>query len=76
MHMGGNNLNNLHMFMSTKIISTDTQKLIKIALPHAVPLEGQPRITDVQPWPGTTFEVNDDEEEAMALLGTLSSYLF
>lgn len=75
MHSHGEDWTHIKSFMSMRIINPDTQKLIQLALLHWIPPEGQPTVSDVQAWPGTTFAVTDDDEEVMALLGTFQTIL-
>jgi hypothetical protein len=63
-------LPNIRAFMSMMIVNTDTLRIIKRVLAmynDSLPAEMQ-RINGVQPWPGTTFDVNDIKGQA--LLGT------
>ena len=63
-------LSNIRVFMSMMIINTDTMRIIErvLAMYNNDLSADMQRIDGVQLWPGTTFDVNDIEGQA--LLGT------
>jgi hypothetical protein len=64
------NLHNINKIMSLDMMNDDTLTIANRAINNWVPPEGQPKVTQVQPWPGTTFLVHADDDNALALLGS------
>lgn len=65
--MNWGRLGNIRAFMSMMVVNADTTRIIDQVLKmHNVGLpEGEQRFDGVQPWPGTTFDVNDVEGQAL-----------
>lgn len=65
--MNWGRLENIRAFMSMMVINVDTVRIIDQVLKmhnEGLPEEAQ-RVHSVQPWPGTTFDVNDVGGQAL-----------